>query len=186
MESTQADSFSMFRGPFPSRHLTAARDLQIRQQIRYHELEYVGYVISGSQRDIDHYEVSIGVTDFLQLWLPSSLVFTADTGTSENPRIRWFVFHHKDYDDKAVEFFRWKLRGYGYTIEPDLGHVLLQAENPEQTIRIVCSRAYARSLCYKDYWPLYPRLVYLLYLTSEKINQGDANSTSGESGDEES
>lgn len=183
MQSTQS---SIFGDPFPSKHLIAPRDPQIREQIQYNELDYVGYVISGSDSNIDHEEVSIDTTDFLQLWLPNSLVFTAETEHLENSRTQWFVFHHKNYNDEAVEFFRWKLRGYGYTIEPDLGHVLLRAENPEQIIRIVCSRAYSRSVCYKNYWTLYPRLVYLLYLTSEKINQGDADSTSGESGDEES
>jgi hypothetical protein len=181
MESTQADPFSMFKSPFPSRHLTAPQDLRIQEQIQFSEREYVSYVISGSQTEIEYEEVSIDTMDFIQAWIPSSLVFTVKTGIAENPVIEWFVFDHKDHDGRAAEFFRWVLRDYGYTIESDLGDVLLRTENPEQIIQILCSRAYARSFCYKDYWPLYPRLVYLLYLTSEKINQGDANSTDEES-----
>lgn len=129
----------------------------------------------------------IDTTDFIQGLLVSSLVFSAKVeGTVENLVITWFVFHHKNYDNIAADSLRWVLSGYVCTIELDIGALLLWAEDLEWTIQIVCSRAYARSICYWNYWPLYPRLVYLLYLMSEKINQGDADSTSGESGDEES
>jgi hypothetical protein len=141
--------------------------------------------MSGSGTEIEYEEVSLDTTDFMQGSMQFSLIFTAKIEPAENPVIKWFVFHHKDHDDKAAEFLRWILRGYGYTIESHLEPVLLRAANLEWTLHTVCSRAYARSICYKDYWPLYPRLVYLLYLTSEKINQGDANSTSKESSDEE-
>lgn len=186
MESTQAEPFSMFKSPFSSRHLVAPQDLQIREQIQFPEREYVSYVISGSRTEIEYEEVSLDTTDFIQGSMPSSLVFTAKIEPAENPVTKWFVFHHRSHDNGAAEFLQWELSGYGYTIESHLEPVLLRAKNPEQIIHTICSRAYARSICNKDYWPLYPRLVYLLYLTSGKINQEDADSTSGESGDEES
>lgn len=185
MESTQADPFNMFKSPFPSRHLTAAQDIQIQKQIQFPEREYVSYVISGSGTEIEFEEVSLDTTDFMQGNMPFSLIFTAKIEPAENPVIKWFVFHHKDHDNKAAEFLLWTLSGYGYTIESHLEPVLLRAADPEQTIHTVCSRAYARSICYKDYWQLYPLLVYLLYLAGKKVNQGDVDSTSSESGDEE-
>ncbi|KUL81363.1 hypothetical protein ZTR_11426 [Talaromyces verruculosus] len=186
MESTQADPFDIFRSPFPSRHLTAAQNLRIQERIRFPEREYASYVISGSRTQIEYEDVSIDTTDFMQGNMPFSLIFTAKIEPAENPVIKWFVFHHKEHDNEVAEFFRWTLSDYGYTIESDIGSLLLRAEDPEQTIQTVCSRAYARSICYGNYWALYPRLVYLLYLTGEKINQADADSTSGESGDDES
>jgi hypothetical protein len=172
MESTQADPFNTFRTPFPSTHLTAAQDLRIQEQIRFPEREYVIYVISGSRTEIEYEDVSIDTTDFIQGSLASSLVFSDKIGgTADNPVITWFVFHHKDHDNHAAEFLRWVLSGYRYAIKSDIGSLLPRAEDPEQTIQTVCSRAYARSICYQNYWTLYPRLVYLLYLTSEKINQ---------------
>ncbi|KAF5016157.1 hypothetical protein F66182_12256 [Fusarium sp. NRRL 66182] len=188
MESVRADPFDMFKSPFPSRHLTAAQDLQIQEQIQFPVGEYVSYVISGSQAEIEYEEVSIDTTDFIQGTLTTSLVFSAKIGgIADDPVITWFVFHHKDHDNHAVEFFRWVLSGYGYTIESDITSLLLRAQASERTrtMQTICSRAYGRSMCYQSYWPLYPRLVYLLYLTGEKINQ-DGDSSSGESGDEES
>lgn len=162
-------------------------NLGIQERIRFPEREYVSYVISGSGTEIESEDVTFDTTDFIQGSLASSLVFSAKIGgIADDPVITWFIFHHKDHDNHAVDFFRWVLSGYGYTIESDIGSLLLRAEDPERTIQTVCSRAYARSICYRNYWPLYPRLVYLLYLTGEKINQGDADSTSGESGDDES
>lgn len=185
MESTQADPFNIFRRPFPSRHLTAAQDFRVQEQIRFPKRDYVSYVISGSRTEIEYEDVSIDTTDFIQGSLAFSLIFSAKIrGTADNLVITWFVFHHKDHDNHAADFFQWVLSGYGFAIESDIGSLLLRAEDPERTIQTVCSRAYARSICYRNYWPLYPRLVYLLYLMSKRINQEDADSTSGESGDE--
>lgn len=188
MEATQSDPLDIFKSPFPSRHLTAAQNLQIQERIRFPEREYVSYVIPGSRTEIEYEDVSIDTTDFIQGSLTSSLVFSAKTeGTADDRVITWFVFHHKDHDNHAVDFFLWVLRDYGYAIESDITSLVLRTQASERTriMQTICGRAYARSICYQRYWPLYPRLVYLLYLTSETINQGDVGSTSGESGDEE-
>jgi hypothetical protein len=187
MESIPADPVYMFRSPFPSRHLTAAQDVRVQEQIRFSERDYVSYVISGSRTEIEYEDVSVDTTDFIQGSLTSSLVFSAKIGgIADDPVSTWFVFHHKDHDNHAVDFFRWVLSGYGYAIESDITSLVLRIQASERTrgMQTICGRAYARSICYRNYWSLYPRLVYLLYLTSETINQGDVDSISGESGDE--
>ena len=173
----------MFESDFPSTHLVAPQDPQIREKIQFCEREYVCYVISGPGTEIKCKEVSFDPTDFMQRSVPFSLVFTSKIEPPENPVIQWFVFHHKSHDDNALDAIL-ELSGYGYRIVSYLEPVLRRAANLERTIHTVCSRAYARSICYKDYWPLYPRFVYLLYLMREKINRGDVDRTSSESSDE--
>lgn len=60
--------------------IPAGRDLQIQEQIRFPGRDYVSYVISGSQTEIEYEDVLIDTTDFIQGSLVSSLVFSAKIG----------------------------------------------------------------------------------------------------------
>jgi hypothetical protein len=172
MASTQADLMRIFERPSPSQHVVAPRNPGIRDHVQYREGEYFCYAMWHLPSQIEDGEISMDTTDFLQYWMPSSLIFSVNMGTAEDPTHVWIVFHHADHDGKVVEFFLWGLQRPECVIDSDL-HRVLQGET---MLQMVCGRAYARSFCYKDFWPLYPKFVYLLFQTRNETSQGNIDS----------
>ncbi|QKX64382.1 uncharacterized protein TRUGW13939_11556 [Talaromyces rugulosus] len=179
MASPQDDLLGAFDDPFPSQHISIlTSNPEVRERVKYEEREYRGYAIFDLPEQFSHGELSIDPAEFLQIWLPSSLVFSVNMQNAENPRHVWFVFHQQEHDQKAVEFFGWVLGEHSRSIRPDISTALSAEPQTESMINKICGRAYVKCFCHKQYWPLYPKFVYFLILLQEELRAGENQSES--------